>query len=156
MRAQQLSRSLDEAYFPYEPVMMLHNDYERQLFNGDQGIVVPADIDGQVLPWVLFPGLDAPRGFPLDSLRGDVELCYAMTVHKSQGSEFDRVAVLLPGEPIPLLTRELLYTAITRSKLGVLLVGDEAHVYFAAIHPARRSSGLRSALKDAFEHTHHG
>jgi len=69
-----------------------------------------------------------------------------MTVHKSQGSQFDGVAVLLPDPSSPILTRELLYTAITRARRQLLLVGTEAAVRAALSHPIGRASGLRRWL----------
>ena len=75
-----------------------------------------------------------------------VETVYAMTVHKSQGSQFDTVAVLLPGPDSPILTRELLYTAVTRAKNRVIVVGSEESVRTAVDRPIARSSGLRRRL----------
>ena len=69
-----------------------------------------------------------------------------MTIHKSQGSQFRRVAVLLPPPGSPILTRELLYTAITRASEEILLVGDEAAVRDAVARPVARASGLRRLL----------
>ena len=69
-----------------------------------------------------------------------------MTIHKSQGSQFRRVAVLLPPPGSPILTRELLYTAITRASEEVLVVGDEAAVVDAIERPVARASGLRALL----------
>ncbi len=135
-----------------EPVMMLHNDYERGLFNGDVGVVLwfsergPSGL-GRRRPTVVFPGAEGYRSFRLDTLYGRLELCYAMTVHKSQGSEFDHVAVLLPHKELPMLTRELLYTAVTRAKRGVVLVGDPALLLHAAQRRVSRSSGLAARLR---------
>ena len=75
-----------------------------------------------------------------------VDTVYAMTVHKSQGSQFDEVAVLLPDPGSPILTRELLYTAITRARRRLMLVGTEAAVGTALRHPIGRASGLRRRL----------
>ena len=69
-----------------------------------------------------------------------------MTVHKSQGSQFDTVAVLLPGSDSPILTRELLYTAVTPAKNRVIVVGSEESVRTAIDRPIARSSGLRRRL----------
>jgi exodeoxyribonuclease V alpha subunit len=71
-----------------------------------------------------------------------------MTVHKSQGSQFDTVAALLPDSDSPILTRELLYTAITRARRRLLLVGSEDAVRTAVTRPVARSSGLRRWLWD--------
>ena len=72
-----------------------------------------------------------------------------MTVHKSQGTELDRVALLLPPRPSPILTRELVYTAITRAKKRVDVYGDEAVLEQAIARRVRRSSGLGDAIRSA-------
>ena len=72
-----------------------------------------------------------------------VESAYAMTVHRGQGSQFARVSMLLPPPSSPLLTRELLYTAVTRARESVRVVGTEAAVRAAVQRPVRRASGLR-------------
>ena len=77
------------------------------------------------------------------------ETVFAMTIHKSQGSEFDKVLLILPGRESPVLTRELLYTGITRAKESVLIWGTEEVVRFAISRATRRTSGLRDALWDA-------
>jgi exodeoxyribonuclease V alpha subunit len=71
---------------------------------------------------------------------------YAMTVHKSQGSQFGTAAVLLPDPTSPILTRELLYTAVTRARERLILVGGEAAIRAAVARPVARASGLRSRL----------
>jgi exodeoxyribonuclease V alpha subunit len=75
-----------------------------------------------------------------------VDTVYAMTVHKSQGSQFDTVALILPGPESPILTRELFYTAVTRAKQKVIIVGSEASIRTAVERPIARSSGLRRRL----------
>jgi len=75
-----------------------------------------------------------------------VETVYAMTVHKAQGSQFDTVAVLLPAPDSPILTRELLYTAVSRASERVMLVGSEASIRSAVERPIARASGLRERL----------
>jgi len=71
---------------------------------------------------------------------------HAMTVHKAQGSQFAAVTLVLPPPESPLLTRELLYTAVTRATTRVLLLGDEAAVRAAVGRPANRASGLRQRM----------
>jgi exodeoxyribonuclease V alpha subunit len=73
------------------------------------------------------------------------EPAYALTIHKSQGSEFDEVLVLLPNAESPVLTRELLYTALTRARRRLVLWGSEAAIRAAIARPTRRVSGLRDA-----------
>jgi exodeoxyribonuclease V alpha subunit len=75
-----------------------------------------------------------------------VETAYAMTVHKSQGSQFDTAAVVLPGPESPLLTRELLYTAVTRARKELIVAGSEAAIRAAVARPVARASGLGRRL----------
>ena len=138
--------------FPFlvgEPVMMLHNDYDRMLFNGDQGIILWVFNQNQRKPMVVFPELGGGfKAYEMEALTGRIEHCYAMTVHKSQGSEFDRIALLLPTQRIPLLSKELLYTAITRSRHSVTLVGDPDLLTIEALNHTPRSSGLIQRIQD--------
>jgi len=127
------------------PVMIVHNDYNLRLFNGDIGITLP-DPDEPERMRVFFLGSDGTlRGFAPARLP-EHETVYAMTVHKSQGSEFDRVLVVTPNEPSPVLSRELVYTALTRAKRQASFYGV-SEVFAAAIERRlRRSSGLRDRL----------
>jgi len=94
---------------------------------------------------VAFPQPNGIRELATSRLR-DVETWWAMTIHKSQGSEFRRVIVTLPPPPSPILTRELLYTAITRAKEQVTLVATEASLRAAIGRPVTRASGLGAKL----------
>ncbi|HYK65443.1 MAG TPA: ATP-binding domain-containing protein, partial [Patescibacteria group bacterium] len=87
--------------------------------------------------------------FRFGALREFVELGYAMTVHKAQGSEFDAVAIVLPERPVAVLTRELLYTAVSRSRTSVVIVGDESILNEAVATPVERFSGLGDRIKSA-------
>ncbi|MBZ0234043.1 MAG: ATP-binding domain-containing protein, partial [Deltaproteobacteria bacterium] len=133
---------------PGEPVMFTRNDYDRGLFNGDQGVIAyVVDEDGAKHWRAIFRrGADLVP-FPVDALRGGLELAWAMTVHKSQGSELDRIALVLPQEDNPLLTRELLYTALTRARTGAALIGPKHLLTEAARRTATRSSGLARRLR---------
>ena len=134
-------------FYPGEPILMRRNDYERGLFNGDQGLVVRVREDGGRQRFrAVFPRDDGYALFHLDALRAHVDLAFAMTVHKSQGSEFDHVAILLPTSDLPLLTREMLYTAVTRARRSVTLVGSEALIRIAANRTIDRFSGLADKL----------
>jgi exodeoxyribonuclease V alpha subunit len=139
----------DGAWLPGEPVLMGRNDYDRGLFNGDGGLVLSVAGERGAAPMVVFPVGAGYEAFPLDPLRADLELAYAMTVHRSQGSEFDHVGVLLPDEDAALLTREIVYTAATRSRKAVTFVGDPALLLLAAGRPAVRHSGLGARLAAA-------
>jgi exodeoxyribonuclease V alpha subunit len=135
--------------------MILRNDAQLKLFNGDIGIaLVGPEGDLQVC----FPSIEdsalqdrerryAPVRLPLH------ETAYAMTIHKSQGSELDHVAVVFPNEPSEVITRELLYTGITRAKQSVLLISNEKTLRLAIQTPTQRSSGLLARLSEVSART---
>ena len=123
------------------PVMVTQNDAPRRLFNGDIGVVI--DREGALE--VVLPEGDGVRSVPRVHL-GRVETVHALTIHKSQGSEFDQVVVVLPSADSLLATRELLYTAITRARSSVTLIGSMDAVRSAVSRPPRRASGLRARL----------
>jgi exodeoxyribonuclease V alpha subunit len=124
------------------PLLATRNDYELRLHNGDTGVVVRG-ADGE-LRAVFDAGGETIELAP--SRLADVEPLFATTVHKSQGSEFDVAALLLPEPDSPLLSRELLYTAVTRARTTLLLGGSEEAVRAAVARPAGRASGLRDLL----------
>ncbi len=132
---------------PGEPVMVTQNDYHRGLFNGDQGLVVRADEGrGHHRYRAVFRtgGVLAP--FAIEPLRDRLELSWAMTVHKSQGSEYDAVALVLPHEDLPLVTRELLYTGLTRARTGVVIAGGKDLLTTGVKRSALRYSGLADRI----------
>jgi exodeoxyribonuclease V alpha subunit len=132
-------------WYAGRPVMITRNDYNLRLFNGDVGITLPDPKLGNELR-VFFPAPDgSTRTFPRLRLP-DHETVYAMTVHKSQGSEFDRVLFLMPDRSVPVLTGELVYTAITRAKEKVDVWGKEEVFRSAVSRRIERISGLREAL----------
>ena len=121
---------------------MTENDYGLQLFNGDTGVVVAAGDERLVAAF--------ERGDTIAQVSptrlAAVDTVYAMTVHKSQGSQFRTVAFLLPAAGSRLLTRELLYTAVTRAQERLILVGTEEPIRAAVERPITRASGLRRSL----------
>jgi exodeoxyribonuclease V alpha subunit len=132
--------------YPGLPLLVTRNDYELRLHNGDTGVVVGGGEGGGELRAVFDAG-----GAPIElapSRLADVEPLFATTVHKSQGSEFDVAALLLPEADSPLLTRELLYTAVTRARSALIVGGGEESVRAAVARPAGRASGLRELLWD--------
>jgi exodeoxyribonuclease V alpha subunit len=141
------------AWYAGRPLVVTANDYEVGLYNGDTGVVVEAgpttaaparrgrdDAEGARV--AAFGRGAAPVLLPPSRLSA-VETMHAMTVHRSQGSQFDRVSVLLPPPDSPLLTRELLYTAVTRGRLAVRVLGSVEAVRLAVSRPVVRASGLR-------------
>jgi exodeoxyribonuclease V alpha subunit len=129
-------------FLPGEPVVVRENDYTRGLFNGDGGVVVRAS-GGDLR--VVFPG-DPWRVFPLAALRPRLDRAFALTVHQSQGSEYDHVALVLPDTDLPLATRELVYTALTRARRSVVIYGSGEVLRAAVARPCERFSGLAAAL----------
>jgi exodeoxyribonuclease V alpha subunit len=131
----------DGEWYVGRPLLVTANDYEMGLYNGDTGVIVdtPAGVRA-----AFARGAQATLFAParLDS----IQTVHAMTVHRAQGSQFDRVTFLVPPPASPLLTRELLYTAVTRAKEQVLLIGAEAAIRRAVLRPANRASGLRNRL----------
>jgi exodeoxyribonuclease V alpha subunit len=130
-------------WYPGRPVIVLRNDYVLKLFNGDIGIVLP-DADGELA--VYFPDPDAGLRTVAPMRLPEHETAFAMTVHKSQGSEFDAVIVSLPAEKNRVLTRELLYTAVTRARERVTILGSRNIVQTTIETRTDRDSGLLSRL----------
>jgi exodeoxyribonuclease V alpha subunit len=126
------------------PLLITHNDYELGLYNGDTGVIVRADPDRSRVSAVFERGAELVAFTP--TRLSAVETVYAMTIHKSQGSQFETVAVLLPDVGSRILTRELLYTAVTRARERLILVGTEEMVRAAVGRPVARASGLRERL----------
>ncbi len=127
-----------------EPLLVTANDYDIGLYNGDTGVVV-ADGHGGLV--AAFGRGGSPVVVPLVRL-GAVRPLHAMTVHRSQGSQFERVTVLLPPAGSPLGTRETLYTAVTRATTYVRVVGSAEALVEAVGRPAARATGLRERLTD--------
>ena len=138
--------SLRQPWFAGRPVMVLRNDPTLRLFNGDIGLALP-DADGALQVW--FPGTDggwravAPARLPAH------ETAWAMTVHKAQGSEFDAVLLLLPAQRSRVLSRELLYTGITRARHRVLLAGGASVLAATVQASCQRHAGLQARLHEA-------
>ena len=119
--------------------MVTANDHEARIYNGDTGVVVDRG-DGSLMaafargsePYLVHP-----------STLSSVQTVYAMTIHRSQGSQYDTVSVVLPDRASSLLTRELLYTAITRARRHVRIIGSEEAVRAGVSRQVLRASGLR-------------
>ncbi|HEY1070961.1 exodeoxyribonuclease V subunit alpha [Thermomonas sp.] len=130
------------AWFPGRLLLVTENSYRHGLFNGDVGVCLP-DADGTLLAW--FPGADGPRAFHPAALPAH-ESAFAMTVHKAQGSEFDDVWLQLPRRDARVLSRELLYTGLTRARTALHLAGSAEVIAAALARHAGRVSGLGGRL----------
>ena len=131
------------AWYAGRPLLVTENDEALRLFNGDTGVIVRTGEDGAVA------AAFERRGEIVEyapARLGAVETVHAMTIHKSQGSQFGTAAVLLPPPDSPLLTRELLYTGVTRAQERLLLAGSEEAIRAAVTRPVARASGLRERL----------
>lgn len=133
----------DAMWYPGRPVMVTRNDPLLRLFNGDIGIALPTPSGLRIF----FADGAGFRALPPSRLPPH-ETAFAITVHKSQGSEFDRVALVLPHQTMPLCTRELLYTGLTRARRGALLCAPRGVVANAIAGPEERHSGLRDRLRE--------
>ncbi|WP_207535727.1 exodeoxyribonuclease V subunit alpha [Desertivirga arenae] len=132
--------SLKGDFYEHRPVIITSNNYTLGLYNGDIGIVRP-DNQGNLKVW--FETAEGKLNGILPGLLSQVETVYAMTIHKSQGSEFDQVLVLLPDTTeVAILTRELLYTGITRAKSEVYIQATEELVLETAARQVSRASGI--------------
>jgi exodeoxyribonuclease V alpha subunit len=130
-------------WFPGRPVMVLANDYALGRFNGDVGIALPDDA-GRLRVWF---GEDER---PVDVARlPRHQTAFAITVHQSQGSEFDRALLVMPRRPSRVVTRELLYTAVTRARTRATIAAPANVLALAVASPTRRHSGLSSRLTEA-------
>lgn len=139
----QRSRNPLNRWYPGRPVMIERNDAALGLFNGDIGIAMTGDC-GELR--VFFP---LPNGETKDVTPSRLpphETAYAMTVHKSQGSEFEHTALVLPNHYLPVLTRELVYTAITRARQRLSLYTDVRILCRAVKTPTQRYSGLEERI----------
>jgi exodeoxyribonuclease V alpha subunit len=137
-------RRRGQVWYPGRPILIAANAPHLGLFNGDLGIAWPDDA-GRLQVW--FAGPDGLRSLVPDRLPAH-ETAFALTVHKSQGSEFDEVLVLLPPNPAPVCTRELLYTGLTRARLQVTLLASAFAVREAVGSGSVRRSGLAERLRE--------
>jgi exodeoxyribonuclease V alpha subunit len=134
--------TLGQRFYRGRPVLVTENDYQLELFNGDIGLVWPETGGSRVI----FAGTEGRPRSLIASRLPPHETVFAMSVHKSQGSEFTQVVVVLPEEGSPLLTRELLYTAVTRAKSRLLIYGTLGAIGASVRRAALRASGLRQRL----------
>ena len=142
---QQWNVPAGSDWFPGRVVMVTRNDYGARLFNGDQGLCL-AGADGRLQVWFEAPDGGAralaPGALPAHAA------AFAITIHKSQGSEYGHVAVLLPPDPEHrILSRQLLYTGLSRAKRSVEVWGPQASLDAALARAVRRAGGLAARLE---------
>jgi exodeoxyribonuclease V alpha subunit len=130
------------SWYAGRPLIVTENDYGLGVFNGDTGVVI--DVGEERLRAVFDRRGELLHVRP--TRLASVDSLYAMTIHKSQGSQFGSVIVVLPEPSSPVLTRELLYTAVTRAQTHLTIVGSRAAVEAAVHRPVARASGLVDAL----------
>ena len=134
---------------PGTPVMITRNDYDRGLFNGDQGVVLSVVRRGTAA--VARRRVRAWRRrwsrFRCRRCTSALSVAYASTVHKAQGSELDHAALMLPDADLPLLSRELVYTAVTRVRRSITVVGRRELLEQAVARPLERASGLGERIQ---------
>ena len=133
----------EDTWYHGRPVLITRNDPALELYNGDIGITFLRE-DGRYR--VAFPKPDGELRFLLPSRLPDHDTVFAMTVHKSQGSEFENVLLALPETPSPVLTRELFYTGITRAKSSLQLFTRPDILTAAVDKPVERVTGLAERL----------
>ncbi|NVD05986.1 exodeoxyribonuclease V subunit alpha [Vibrio sp. JPW-9-11-11] len=147
LAARKLIQTQDELWYHGRPVMVTRNDHGLGLYNGDIGLCVyDASLDKLK---VFFELPDGSVKAVLPSRVPEHETAYAMTIHKSQGSEFDHTLMILPPDFTPLLTRELIYTGITRAKNRLTLFVDERVLKRGIKVRTERASGLIERLRDS-------
>jgi exodeoxyribonuclease V alpha subunit len=135
-----------DRWYAGRPVLINANDYRLRLYNGDIGLTVAAEDAGEERLVVCFADAAGDmRRIPIHRLPA-LETVFAMTVHKSQGSEFDQVHLILPDTDVPVLTRELIYTAVTRARSRITIWGQERILAAGISRRIVRRSGLRDAL----------
>ena len=145
---QALDVGLGSEWYSGRPIMVLRNDYTSRLFNGDIGIALCSDEEGTLHVYFPAEGGDGYRAVPRVRLP-EHDTAFAMTVHKSQGSEFPRIALVLPAVSTRVVTRELLYTGVTRARSEVLLVSPESVLKEGISKRTSRRSGLLARLQES-------
>ena len=145
LQEQGLIPKVNGPWYPGRPLLIVENSYELDLFNGDVGIIMPdPDSKGELRAFFLDQDGNLRKFLPIRLPAH--ETVFAMTVHKSQGSEFDDLLFILPDVYVPVITRELIYTAITRAKNSIEIWADMEVMEKGITQQIRRSSGLRDAL----------
>jgi exodeoxyribonuclease V alpha subunit len=140
--ADELDRFAEDSWYVGRPLLVTQNDYSLRLFNGDTGVIIAGEAGRKSAVFERQGELVEISPTRLDA----VETVHALTIHKSQGSQVDAVAALLPDPSSRILTRELLYTAVTRARESIILCGTEAAIRAALGRPVAHASGLGRRL----------
>jgi exodeoxyribonuclease V alpha subunit len=134
--------AISDPWYVGRPLLVTENDYEHRLYNGDTGVIIQAAADRVSAAF-------ERRGEIIDyspTRLGAIDTVYAMTIHKSQGSQFEAATVVLPDPSSRILSRELLYTAVTRARRRLIIAGTQTAIRAAIQRPAARASGLQERL----------
>ncbi|TKC86714.1 DUF2075 domain-containing protein [Trinickia terrae] len=146
-RAAKVTLGVGASWFAGRPVMVTRNDYALGLFNGDIGVALPAAGAGsEGALRVYFRATDGSLRAVSPAALPPHDTAFALTVHKSQGSEFDHAVLVLPGAASRVLSRELVYTAVTRARRAVQVIGSRAVLAQAIATPTQRDSGLAARM----------
>jgi exodeoxyribonuclease V alpha subunit len=144
LSSEELIDDARGALYHGAPLVVLRNDYALQVFNGDSAVLHRTDDEAR-LHACFRTGTGELRRVLAARLPEHAPL-YAMTVHRSQGSEFDHVLVVLPPRESPILTRQLLYTAVSRARKSVTVWADPTLIRYACLRRVQRASGLTERL----------
>ena len=136
--------STADPWYVGRPLLVNENDYELRLYNGDTGVIIKSTGEPDRVSAAFERRGETVEYSP--SRLSAIDTVYAMTIHKSQGSQFDTAAVLLPDPASRILSRELLYTAVTRARTRLIVAGTEESIRLAVGRPVARASGLRRRL----------
>lgn len=152
LNSARIIQSRNDLWYVGRPVMITRNDHALGLFNGDIGItmlVSEKDESGELHRYlkVYFELPDGSVKAVLPSRIPEHDTAYAMTIHKSQGSEFPTTMMILPSTYSPILTKELIYTGVTRAKNRLFIVADNAVLFKGIRRKTKRLSGLQQRLK---------
>jgi len=130
---------MNQGWYSGRPIIITRNDYDLGVYNGDFGVCMKSNEEDRFL-------IHVQSGAGVKTIRPerlqDYKPAFFLTVHKSQGSEFDTVNLLMPKDDVPILTKELLYTAITRAKQEFVLYGDKLMFVKGSVRSTERFSGF--------------
>jgi exodeoxyribonuclease V alpha subunit len=140
--ANELDRFAEDAWYVGRPLLVTENDYGLRLFNGDTGVIVAREGGRKSAVFERQGGIVEISPSRLEA----VDTVHALTMHKAQGSQVDAVAALLPDPTSRILSRELLYTAVTRARRSMIVCGTESAISVALERPVAHASGLAARL----------